>query len=210
MLYRDIELLRYTGSRLHITGVSTAAAVAMIRKAKKDKLAITCSVTPYHLSLTHQALSSYDSNYKVTPPLRSETDRMALVEALADGTIDCIATHHRPHEWDAKTKEFEYAAEGMAIQESAFNVLWDGVQHYITPARLAEALGSAPAAIFGLASKAIAKGNAASLTLFATSGKHTLTMDMRQSAAVNNPFIGKTLAGKVVGIINNKQCVLNK
>jgi len=210
MLYRDIELLRYTGSRLHVTGISTAAAVAMIRKAKKDKLAITCSVTPYHLALTDHALSSYDSNYKVTPPLRNETDRMALVEALADGTIDCIATHHRPHEWDAKTKEFEYAAEGMAIQESAFNILWDALQHYITPARLAEALGAAPAAIFGLESKTIAKGSAASLTLFATSGQHTLTTDTRRSTAINNPFLGKALAGKVVGIINNKQCVLNK
>lgn len=96
MLYRDIELLRYTGSRLHVTGITCAESVDLIRKAKKEGLDITCSVTPYHLAFTDEMLTTYNSLYKVTPPLRTEKDRQALIGALVEGVIDCIASHHRP------------------------------------------------------------------------------------------------------------------
>jgi dihydroorotase len=210
MVHRDIELLRYTGSRLHITGITTAASVAMIRKAKAEGLALTCSVTPYHLALTDEALKTYDSAYKVAPPLRTEPDRLALIAGLKDGTIDCIASHHRPHEWDAKTKEFEYAADGMAIQESTFNVLWDTLHNDITIDRLIEAMTTIPADIFGLNAPGIKKGNTASLTLFTTADSHTLHKAQAASMGINNPFFDKKLKGKVIGIINNKQLHLNK
>jgi len=210
IVHRDIELLRYTNSRLHLTGISTAESVAMVRKAKAEGLAITCSVTPYHLALTDEALTGYDSVYKVSPPLRTEADRMALIAGLKDGTIDCIASHHRPQEWDAKAKEFEYAADGMAIQEIAFNVLWESVSKYISVERLVEAIAIIPRDIFGLEGQEIKKGSKASLTLFTINGHHTLDPGSVKSASRNNPFIGNRLSGKVIGILNNKQIHLNK
>ena len=134
MVHRDIELLRYTKSRLHITGVSTAASVALIRAAKAEGLAITCSVTPYHLYYTGDELHDYDSRYKVFPPLRPEIDREALRVAFADGTIDCLASHHQPQDWDAKTKEFEYAEAGMAMQQQAVAFAWQAVKSLISAA----------------------------------------------------------------------------
>ncbi len=210
MVHRDIELLRYTGSKLHITGVSTAESLEMIRNAKTEGLAITCSVTPYHLAFTDESLTGYDSAYKVSPPLRTEADRMALIAGLKDGTIDCIASHHRPHEWDAKAKEFEYAADGMAVQESTFNILWDTLKEYIYIDRLVEAMTIMPRVIFGLAPQEITKGSKASMTIFTTSGNSTLSAENAGSISRNNPFIGKKLNGKVLGIINNNQLHLNK
>lgn len=203
LIHRDIELLRYTDSKLHITGLSTAEGVEMIRKAKKEGLNITCSVTPYHLVLTDESLNTYDSLYKVSPPLRTEADRKALVKGLKDGTIDCIASHHRPQEWDAKNKEFEYASDGMNIQEAAFNIALEAVD----AERLAEAF-TAARDIFGIAATNIKKGAVADLTLFTATGKHLL--GNMQSASKNNPFIGKELKGTVMGIINNGQMHLNK
>ena len=208
MVYRDIELVRSTGSRLHISGISTATSVEMVRKAKADGLPVTCSVTPYHLALTDEALMGYDSVYKVVPPLRTETDRQALINGLNDGTIDCIATQHHPHEWDAKTKEFEYAADGMAIQESAWNILWNTLQQECTVDRLIAAMTIIPRDIFGLPVRSITKGSAASLTLFTTSGSTTLQRP--HSLGINNPYKGMPLAGSVVGIINNSQLHLKK
>ena len=210
MVHRDIQLLRYTGSRLHITGISTEESVDMIRKAKAEGLAITCSVTPYHLALTDVELSGYDSIYKVMPPLRPEGDRMALIAGLQDGTIDCIASHHRPHEWDAKAKEFEYAADGMSVQEVAFNVLWDTLNEYLTIERLVEMLTVIPRDIFGMKEQKIVKSSKANLTLFSTEGSHTLDAARVVSVSRNNPFIGRKLQGKVLGILNNGSLYLNK
>lgn len=208
-IYRDIELVRYTGSKLHITGVSSAESVAMIRRAKADGIAITCSVTPYHLALTDDMLTSYDSAYKVSPPLRTEADRLALVAALADGTIDCIASHHRPHEWDAKTKEFEYAADGMAVQESAFNIIWDTLKEYISAERFVDALAVQPRNIFGIEHNPIEKGGNISLTIFSIADSFTTTTATKKSAAMNNPFLDKELSGRILGIFNNNKLHLN-
>jgi dihydroorotase len=210
MVHRDIELVRYTGSRLHFTGISTAESVAMIKKAKAEGLAITCSVTPYHLALTDESLSGYDSIYKVSPPLRTEADRKALIKGLKDGTIDCIASHHRPQDWDAKAKEFEYAADGMAVQEIAFNILWNALKKDITIDRLVEAMTVIPRDIFGMEVKEIKKGNKASLSIFTITGDRTLNESEVVSASKNDPFIGEKLSGKVLGIINNNQLHLNK
>jgi dihydroorotase len=210
MIYRDIELVRYTASRLHITGVSTAEGIAMIRQAKKEGLPVTCSVTPYHLALTDKSLEGYNSLYKVSPPLRSEADRKALLKALNDGTIDCIASHHRPQEWDAKAREFEYAGDGMNIQEIAFNIIWQATGKTIDAGMLVNALSTKAREIFGLDDISIEKEAKAELTIFNTSESFTLQEDSVASMSRNNPFIGKQLAGKVIGIINQGSIHLNK
>jgi dihydroorotase len=210
MIHRDIELLRYTGSRLHISGVSTAEGLDMIKKAKKEGLDITCSVTPYHLALTDEALSNYSSLYKVSPPLRSEKDRKALVDGLKDGTVDCIVSHHRPQEWDAKAKEFEYASEGMNVQEIAFSIVWNSVSKKVGIERLIEAMSVKPREIFGLGETKIAKGSIADVTLFTTSGDTTVEGNKLKSKSRNNPFIGNSLQGKVLGVINNNKVYLNQ
>jgi dihydroorotase len=209
LIYRDLELLRYTQSKLHITGVSTAEGLAMIRAAKKEGLNVTCSVTPYHLALTDEALTTYNSVYKVTPVLRSERDRKALIEGLKDGTVDCIASHHRPQEWDSKAKEFEYAGEGMNIQEIAFNIVLEAVGTEVSVERLIDAFTSRPRKIFGLPANGLEKGGK-SFTLFTTEGTTQFAADRVQSTSRNNPYIGKELKGKIVGIFNNDQLHLNQ
>jgi len=208
MVHRDIELAKYTDSKLHISGISTAESADMIRKAKAQGVKVTCSVTPYHLALTDESLRNYSSLYKVSPPLRTEADRKALVAALKDGTIDCIATHHRPHEWDAKAKEFEYAGEGMNVQEIAFNIIWEAVKKEITIDRLIEAMSTEPAEIFGIQQHGI-DANLQTATIFTTDGSHTLSATNKKSLGMNNPFMGKPLSGQVLGIINNGNIHLN-
>ncbi len=210
VLHRDIELLKYTDSKLHVTGISSKESVDMIRAAKKEGLNITCSVTPYHLALTDEALRSYNSMYKVMPPLRTEADRQALIAGLADGTIDAITSHHRPQDWDAKTKELDYAADGMNIQEITWGVLLDGLKDKVSIERLADALSTQPRKIMNLSSMAIAKGSEAELTIFTNTGNYTPTKDTWQSASKNHPYMDKELPGQVVGIINQHQIHLNQ
>ena len=210
LIHRDLELLRYTGSRLHVTGISTAAGVAMIRAAKAEGLDVTCSVTPYHLALTDEALLHYDSEYKVTPVLRSEEDRQALLAGLKDGTIDCIASHHRPQEWDSKAKEFEYAGDGMNVQEAAFGILWRAADAKVPLDRIIDALAVRPREIFGLPAAAIAEGYRGGLTVFIPGEEWELKAEHLQSASRNNPFIGGQLRGRVLAIVNQNQVQLTK
>jgi len=195
MVHRDIELLRYTGSRLHISGVTTEASLKLIRAAKKEGLAVTCSVTPYHLLYNETALEGYDSNFKVTPPLRSESDRKALVRALEDGTIDCRATHHRPQDWDAKAKEFEYAGYGMNVQETCWPMLLRAAPR-VEMAQWVRLLSENPRRIFGLSRDTIDVGQPAVLTLFDTLTEWTFTTKEKQSRGINNPMLNQQLKGK--------------
>ncbi len=191
MVHRDIELLRYTQSRLHLTGISSAESVALIRKAKADGLDLSCSVTPYHLLLNDEILRSYDSAYKVTPPIRTEADRQALIEALADGTIDCIASHHRPQDWDAKAKEFEYSGEGMAIQHLTLPIVLEAVHGAVSIERIIDALTTAPRRIFGLERPA----ESALSAIFTVGGKHSAVAS--PSISRNNPFEGRSFGAAV-------------
>lgn len=201
MVYRDISLLRYTNSRLHITGISAAESVELIRAAKAEGLSISASVTPYHLLLTDEILGSYDSAYKVDPPLRAEKDRQALIEGLLDGTIDCIASHHRPQDWDAKAREFEYAGYGMAVQELVFPLLQEALGDRLKPERLVEILSTSAARIFGLLQARVEKGGKGSFTLYAPEEAFTFDTANSPSLARNNPFDGKNLKGKVHRIL---------
>ena len=210
LLHRDIELLRYTASKLHVTGVSSKEGVKMIRMAKAEGLNITCSVSPYHLALNDDSLDTYNSLYKVNPPIRSEADRQELVAGLKDGTIDCIASHHRPQEWDAKAKEFEYASEGMNVQEITFQLVYKARGDQVPLERIIDALAVKPKQVFGLEGDTIRKDAKANLAIFSTGGEWTLGKGNVRSLSANNPFIDTVFNSRIIGIVNNEQSHLNK
>lgn len=203
MLSRDIELLRYTGSRLHITGISSATSVELIRRAKQEGLNISCSVTPYHLWFTDEDLSEYDTNLKVNPPLRTAADREALRQAVLDGTIDCIASHHMPHEWDSKVCEFEYAKYGMEGLESCFGAVATAL-HGITAKRLVEIFAVKPAEIFSLKLPRVEPGQKANLTLFGLNQPDLFEVRKIRSASKNNAFAGKNFNAMIFSTIFNQ------
>jgi dihydroorotase len=207
MIARDIELVKYTNSKIHFTGVSTKKSVDLVRQAKKEGLSVTCSVTPYHLCFTDEDLVQYDTNLKVNPPLRTKEDQQALKQALIDGTIDCIATHHLPQDIDHKIVEFEYAHFGMVGLETSFAVIRTcfpelGLEKTI------ELLSNKPRSIFDLQMNSINKNSAACLTLFLPDEKWMV--NQLHSKSKNSPFIGKKLTGKPVGIINKDKVFLNQ
>jgi len=204
MIMRDIELLKYTGSKLHITGISTRKSVELIAAAKKAGLQITCSATPYHCYFSDEDLAGYDTNLKVNPPLRNQDDKTAIREALNNGTIDCIASHHIPLNWDDKTCEFEYAKYGMTGLEnvfSVFNSIFINLEHLINN------LTIHPRNIFGLPLPKIEENAEACITLFQPEESYCFEVSQIRSKARNNPFIGKQLEGKVVGIFNKGKFV---
>jgi dihydroorotase len=206
MVARDIELVKYTNSKIHFTGISTAKSIELIRKAKNEDIAVSCSVTPYHLCFTDEALMNYDTHLKVNPPLRTKEDQEALKQALLDGTIDCIATHHFPQDTDHKMVEFEYAHFGMIGLETSFAA----IRTYFPELGLEKTIGllsNQPRAIFDLQTNSINKNAKACLTLFLPDEKWTVH-DLH-SKSKNSPFIGKQLTGKPVGIINKDKVFLN-
>ncbi|MDE3255552.1 MAG: dihydroorotase [Bacteroidota bacterium] len=198
LLQRDIDLLRYTQSRLHISGVSCAASLAIIKQAKAAGLAITCDTTPYHLLFTDSALTSYNSLYKVMPPLRSEEDRQALIAALKDGTIDCIASHHRPQDWDAKQKEFEYASYGMAVQEYSFAALYAEFEKELSIERWMDLFANNARCIFNLPYQIIQEGASGNFSVVSLQHPNKLQIENGQSKSNNMPFDTWSCNAKVI------------
>jgi dihydroorotase len=207
MIARDIELVRYTNSKIHFTGISTRKSLELISAAKKEGLNVSCSVTPYHLFFCHEDLWDYDTNLKVNPPLRRKEDRDALREGIKTGVIDFIASHHQPQDWDHKVCEFQYAKNGMETLESVFGVAGIcGVPVETFVKMQTENIGS----IFNLAVASINEGEKANLTLFFPDESYVFHEKDILSKSKNNAFINKRLRGKVIGIINKDNLHLNK
>jgi dihydroorotase len=207
MIARDMELAQYTGSKIHFTGVSTAKSISLIREAKLQGIAVSCSVSPAHLYFSDEDLSGYDTNLKISPPFRTKEDRQALIAAVLDGTVDCVATHHLPQDKDHKMVEFEYAENGMTGLETSFGIIKTSVPG-ITEERLIELLCVKPRSLFDLPLPKINNGEAASLTLFLPDEEWTVERSFSKSK--NSPFFGKKLRGKPFGIINKDKVFLNQ
>ena len=210
MVARDLEIVEWTGARYHVAHVSTARTVALVRDAKRRGLPVTCEVTPHHLALSDEACSHYDTRTKVMPPLRTAADQEALLEGLADGTIDCIATDHAPHSPVEKDVEFECAAPGMLGLETALPIILDFVRMgSLDERRAIAALTGAPARAFGLPGGTLAVGTVADLCVIDPERPVTITADELASKSKNTPFLGQTLAGRAVLTLVEGRCVFD-
>lgn len=199
-LARDIAILEYTGGRLHVPTISTVKAVEMIREAKAAGLNISCSVNISHLILTDEVLDSFDTRYKVLPPIRLEEDRLALLEGLADGTIDGVTSDHQPLTIEEKKVEFEQALYGSIGMESAFAALNQlvGVEKAVT---YMQGLKK----VFGIPIHTIKEGATANLSLFRPDGEWTFDKETILSSQTNSSLLGQKMKGSVYGILSNNQ-----
>jgi dihydroorotase len=194
---RDIVLARHTRGVLHFQPVSTAGSLAAIRHAKSQGLSVTAETSPAYFTLTSDVIATYDANYKIFPPLRSQEDVDAVVEALADGTLDCVSSAHSPQGKSAKEQAFEHSAPGMIGLESTFHLTLDLVRKKrISPLRMVELLSWAPARILGLDSVGSLKAGAhGDFVLFDPKGSFWHKDENLHSASRNTPFLGQKLPG---------------
>ncbi len=206
IIARDVLLAEHVGARLHVCHLSTAGSVDVLRWAKARGIAVTAEVTPHHLLLTEELASGYDARYKVNPPLRRSEDVTALREAVADGTIDIVATDHAPHPLESKDCEWDAAAFGMVGLESALSVVqaalvdtgqldWAGVARILS--RVPAEIGLVPGYEFG-----IAAGSPAEFTLYDPSASRVFGVEQLRGKGMNSPYLATTLPGRVISTIH--------
>jgi dihydroorotase len=202
MVARDVILARLTRAHLHIAHLSTAGAVEAVRAARKSGVHVTCEVTPHHIALGDDGTPSFSTNLKMNPPLRSEEHRKAVIEAIADGTIDAIATDHAPHHFDEKNVEFDLAPFGVIGLETAFAICYDRLvrRKIIDLPRLIDLMSCSPARLFNLPGGTLRAGSPADITLLDLDARFQVTNTFHSKAS-NSPFIGETLQGRVVATL---------
>ena len=203
IIARNLSLLEYTGGKMHIPTVSTPQSIQLIKEAKAKGLQVTCSVTVHHLVLTDEMLSGFDTRYKVCPPLRTDSNRQALIAAVIDGTIDCITSDHNPMDIEHKKLEFDLAKNGTIGLESAFGALLTVLPLEIIVQKL-----TAAKSIFNISSSSINVGNIAEISLFTAEGEWQFTKDNILSKSKNSAFLNAQMKGKALGVYNNGQLVL--
>ncbi|MEE9167561.1 MAG: dihydroorotase [Candidatus Neomarinimicrobiota bacterium] len=202
MVSRDVQLAEFTGGRLHVPHVTTRESAEWIRWAKERQLKVTAEVAPHHLYFTDADLSTYDTNLKVAPPIRSEADRQALIECLRDGTVDCLATDHSPHTVEEKEAPFDWAPCGMIGLESAFGAIWkvlSGASFSLI--EMVQKITINPRSLFGFETDLFRKGTPAELVFFDPEKEWTFSREQIQSKSRNSPFLGKGMRGKVLQVI---------
>jgi len=201
MVARDVILAALTGGHLHLAHLSTAGAIDAVRRAKSAGVRVSCEVAPHHFALTDEQVQSFSTNLKMNPPLRSESHRQAVIEGIADGTVDAIATDHAPHHFDEKNVEFDLAPFGIIGLETAFPLAYDRLVagRVISLGRLIELMSSAPARIFSLPGGTLASESVGDVTLLDLEGE--TRFERFVSKASNSPFLGARLRGRVAGTI---------
>jgi dihydroorotase len=202
---RDLFLLEYTGGKLHIPTISTKKSVQLIKEAKKKGLNVTCSVAVHNLFLTDDELHTFDGNKKVNPPLRTSDDTKVLIKGLKDGTIDIITSDHNPIDIEHKKVEFSAAKDGTIGLETAFGVL----NSILDLDTIVNCLSNKPKERFGIESTIIKENEKANLSFFNPNGTYTFSEENILSTSKNSIFLNKELKGKVYGIYNNNQLILN-
>jgi dihydroorotase len=199
---RDIFLAAYHDAPIHISNISTAGSVALIKKAKKEGIKITCDVAAHQLVFTEELLGDFDSNYKVKPPLRGKADVKALLAGLKEGTIDAISSQHRPHEIEFKNVEFEIAAYGIIALQTVLPLL---LKAGLDAGQIAEKLSVNPRKLLGLAVPVIEEGAEANFTLYNPAEEWLYDAGSNCSKSANSPLMNQKLTGKVKLVYNNKQ-----
>lgn len=209
---RDILTLKYTGGKLHLSHLSTKGAIELLTDAKAKGLNVTAEVTPHHFSLTDDACKYYDTNTKMNPPLRTQEDIDAIIEALKDGIIDCIASDHAPHSIEEKEWEFIYAPFGIIGLETSVGITLTKLYHtnILTLNQIINLMSVNPRKIFKLKEAKIEKGVEANLTFLDLNEVWSVDKNNFKSKSINTPFNGWLLKGKAIGIFNNNQLYLSK
>lgn len=197
MIARDIELARVTNGRVHVCHVSTARSVELIRRAKNDGIPITCEVTPHHLVLGEECVETYDTNYKMMPPLRGDEDVDGLLRGIQDGTIDAIASDHAPHDSDSKAVEFSRATVGILGLQTSLPLLFElAEREVISHARMVELCSTGPARAFGLPYGTLKVGAPADIVVLTTTSGWIFDAEALHSKSKNSPFLGREMRGR--------------
>ncbi|MCF6291505.1 MAG: dihydroorotase [Desulfobacterales bacterium] len=199
MIYRDLALAEFTGQPIHIAHISTRESVSLVRRAKARGCRVTAETTPHYFTLTEEAVDNYNTNAKMNPPLRTAMDRDAIIEGLADGAIDAVATDHAPHSCLEKEVEFERAANGIIGLETAVPLALALVrQKHLAPARMVELMSVNPARILNVAGGSLAQGMAADVTVIDPEARFLYSEDQVVSRSKNSPFLNQTLTGRAI------------
>jgi dihydroorotase len=207
MVSRDLYLAEYNEAPIHFTTISTSESIDLIKRAKAKGLPVTCDVAAHNLIFSDEELKGFDSNYKVSPPLRTKKDIKALLKALKDGVIDAVVSQHTPHEIEFKNVEFQIAKNGITGLQTTLPML---VEAGLSDEQIVEKLAVAPRRIVGLEVPKLEVGEKANFVLFDREAKWVFDEKSNKSKGGNNPWMGRGLIGKAILVYNNNNLYINE